>query len=189
MILIIDNYDSFTYNLVQLVGIFGHPVQVMRNDYMDLSHILALCPTHIIISPGPGSPIESGISRQVIEKLPGSIPILGVCLGHQVIGDVLGASIKHAPSPVHGKTSLVYHDNQGLFHGLSNPFHVIRYHSLSISLKSVPDQLLVNAWTGDGIIMGCQHRLYPQIQGIQFHPESLWTENGMRILKNFLACP
>lgn len=186
MILIIDNYDSFTYNLVQVIGMFDCPVQVIRNDHMNLMDIISLNPTHIIISPGPGSPISSGISRQVIERLSDSVPILGVCLGHQVLGNVLGASVTHAPFPVHGKTSLIYHNNQGLFDRLPNPFHVIRYHSLSIDLNSVPDQLCINAWTADGLIMGCQYKLYPNIQGIQFHPESLWTENGIKILSNFL---
>ncbi len=186
MILIIDNYDSFTYNLLQSIGKLGMAVQVVRNNTITIKEIQKLAPKCIIISPGPGSPNESGISTEVINLFAHTIPILGVCLGHQIIAQISGAQITRAPVPIHGKTSLIYHNSQGLFRNIANPFVATRYHSLAIQPLSLPVNLVATAWTDQGIIMACQHKEYPLLQGIQFHPESLWTIQGVNILLNFL---
>nr|YP_009628748.1 anthranilate synthase component II [Balbiania investiens]QBX88531.1 anthranilate synthase component II [Balbiania investiens] len=187
MILIIDNYDSFTYNLVQYIGTMGFKVEVLRNDAINLQVIKHLEPSHIIISPGPGYPDNSGISLHLIKYFAKNIPILGVCLGHQSIGHIYGAKIIHAPFPIHGKVSLIYHDGRGLFFDLKNPFAATRYHSLIIGQLNLPRELTITAWTSEGIIMGCQNSIYPKLYGIQFHPESLWTLEGRKLLSNFLA--
>lgn len=186
MIVIIDNYDSFTHNLVQYSGELGYKVQVLRNDNTSIKEIQRLNPTHIIISPGPGSPKEAGISLNVISSFASSIPILGVCLGHQSIGEIYGGKITKLKIPIHGKTSWIYHQKQSIFHNVPNPFKAIRYHSLIINRNNLPECLKITALTEDGIIMGCEHKDYSNLQGIQFHPESLWTEQGQTILKNFL---
>jgi anthranilate synthase component II len=186
VILIIDNYDSFTYNLVQYIGTIGLKVKVLRNDAIGVEAIQSLNPSHIIISPGPGSPSDSGTSLEIIKFFGKNIPILGVCLGHQSIGYTYGAKITHAPKPIHGKTSLIYHDEQGLFYDLPNPFSAARYHSLIIGPLDLPRELKITAWTDEGIIMGCQNIIYPKLCGIQFHPESLWTLRGQQLLTNFL---
>nr|YP_009313199.1 Anthranilate synthase component II [Dichotomaria marginata]SCW21453.1 Anthranilate synthase component II [Dichotomaria marginata] len=186
MIIVIDNYDSFTYNLVQYIGTLGYKIKVIRNDAIVIDDIRKFSPDAIIISPGPGLPSDAGISLELIKVFAAEIPILGVCLGHQSIGAFLGAKIIHAPKPIHGKTSLIYHDNKGLFNSISNPFIATRYHSLIIDYNTIPDHLSVTAWTDDGIIMGCQHKFYPNLQGVQFHPESLWTDEGEQIIRNFL---
>ena len=186
MIVLIDNYDSFTYNLVQCIGELGAKVHIIRNDEINIEQLLDLNPTAIIISPGPGSPKDSGISLKIIDTLSGNIPILGVCLGHQSIGHLFGGYITHASLPVHGKTSLIYHDSKELFAKLSNPLVATRYHSLIINEEQLPSDLIITAWTDQGNIMGCKHRKYPFVYGIQFHPESLWTIEGKKILQNFL---
>ena len=192
MILVIDNYDSFTYNLVQYLGELGveFPVagniKVYRNDQIDLADIEALSPDGIVISPGPGRPEDAGISLKVIEIFGPSIPILGVCLGHQSIGQVYGGNIISAPQLMHGKTSEIQHNNQGVFAGLENPFTATRYHSLVIATNTVPETLEITAWVEDGTIMGVRHRQYPHIQGVQFHPESILTLSGKKLLRNFL---
>lgn len=192
MILVIDNYDSFTYNLVQYLGELGQelPVaqdlRVYRNDQISLSEIQALAPDGIVISPGPGTPDDSGVSLQVIAELGPTVPILGVCLGHQSIGQVFGGTIIRAPELMHGKTSPIHHRGQGVFAGLDNPFQATRYHSLVIEPQSCPAVLEVTAWVEDGTIMGVQHRQYPTLQGVQFHPESILTDSGKQILRNFL---
>ncbi|MFH7245552.1 MAG: anthranilate synthase component II [Spirulina sp.] len=193
MILVIDNYDSFTYNLVQYLGELGQelPVaqdlKVYRNDQLSLTEIKALAPDGIVISPGPGTPNDSGVSLQVIEELGPTVPILGVCLGHQSIGQVFGGKIIRAPELMHGKTSPIHHKGQGVFAGLDNPFQATRYHSLVIEPQSCPEVLEVTAWVEDGTIMGVQHRQYPTLQGVQFHPESILTDSGKHILRNFLC--
>jgi len=186
MILVIDNYDSFTYNLVQCIGELGLQFKVVRNNEITVDEIKYLSPSSIVISPGPGSPSESGISLEVIKIFSSSIPILGVCLGHQSIAHIFGAQIMRAQVPVHGKTSLIYHDNKGLFSGIVNPFIATRYHSLTICPDNIPPNLVVTAWSERGVIMACRHKRYPLLQGIQFHPESLWTMEGQTILINFL---
>jgi len=193
LILVIDNYDSFTYNLVQYLGELGQElpvaseIQVYRNDKIDLETIKNLKPDGIVISPGPGRPEDAGISLKLIEKLGQHIPILGVCLGHQSIGQVFGGKITSAPILMHGKTSLVHHDNGGIFQGLDNPFTATRYHSLIIERATIPDELEITAWVEDGTIMGVQHREYSHIQGVQFHPESILTNSGKQLLRNFLT--
>lgn len=193
MILVIDNYDSFTYNLVQYLGELGHKssvaqdIQVYRNDEIDLSAIAQLKPTGIVISPGPGRPDDAGISLDLIREFAPTIPILGVCLGHQCIGQVYGGSITNAGVLMHGKTSAVQHTNQGVFQGLDNPFTATRYHSLVIARDSIPNILDITAWVEDGTIMGVRHREYPHLQGVQFHPESILTEAGKQLLQNFLV--
>jgi len=184
MILIIDNYDSFTYNLVQYLGELGAEVAVRRNDQTTLSEIEALSPTHIVISPGPGTPADGGISSAVIERFHQEMPILGVCLGHQCMGHVFGGVVSRAPRLMHGKTSAIYHDGVGLFAGLRNPFTATRYHSLIVE-EPLPDQLEVSAFTDEGEVMGLRHRIYPTL-GVQFHPESILTEGGKKLLRNFL---
>ena len=193
MILVVDNYDSFTYNLVQYLGELAQdfPVaqdlQVIRNDQITLDEIEALNPDAIVISPGPGRPEDAGISMGLIQKFSASKPILGVCLGHQSIGQVFGAKIILAQELMHGKTSEIFHGSQGVFQQLTNPFTATRYHSLVIERESCPDLLEITAWTDDQTIMGVRHRNYPWVQGVQFHPESILTESGKILLKNFLT--
>jgi len=188
MILIIDNYDSFTYNLVQYFGELSAECQVYRNDEISVDEIKQLNPTHIIISPGPGTPDESGISIDVIKNMAGAIPILGVCLGHQAIGQIFGAKVVRAPYLMHGKVSEIIHDtDEPLFFDVDNPFTATRYHSLMIdkdSLKETP--LKISAWTSDNIVMGVRHKIFKNLVGIQFHPESILTKSGKKILANFL---
>jgi len=192
MILVIDNYDSFTYNLVQYLGELGAElpvaadIQVYRNDQISLEQIRQLQPDAIVISPGPGRPEDAGISPALIQELGTQVPILGVCLGHQGIGQVFGGKITSAPELMHGKTSPVQHKGVGVFKGLANPFTATRYHSLVIDAQTCPDVLEVTAWVEDGTIMGVRHRDYPHIQGVQFHPESILTDSGKQLLKNFL---
>jgi anthranilate synthase component 2 len=185
MLLMIDNYDSFTYNLVQYLGELGCEVRVFRNDAVSVDEIEALGPRQIVISPGPCTPREAGISVAVIQRLAGRIPMLGVCLGHQSIGAALGGRIVRAARIMHGKTSPIHHDGRGVFRGLPDPFDATRYHSLVIERASLPACLEISAWTDDGEIMGVRHRELP-LEGIQFHPESILTLEGKRLLKNFL---
>ena len=185
MLLMIDNYDSFTYNLVQYFAELGEDVMVHRNDEISLAQIAALNPQHIVISPGPCTPNEAGISVPLIKSFAGKIPILGVCLGHQSIGQAFGGKIVHAKQLMHGKTSLIHHNNSGMFRGLPNPFTATRYHSLVIERATLPDCLGITAWTDDGEIMGVRHKTLA-VEGVQFHPESILTEHGHDLLKNFL---
>lgn len=185
-VLVIDNYDSFVYNLVQELGELGADPVVHRNDAIDIPGIRAAAPEAILISPGPGRPEDAGISDAVLRELAGEYPILGVCLGHQAIGQVFGGQIVAAPTLMHGKTSSIHHDGRGVFVGLPDPFIATRYHSLVVDPASVPDSLEVSATTSDGVIMGLRHRTLP-IEGVQFHPESLLTPNGPDLLSNFLA--
>jgi anthranilate synthase/aminodeoxychorismate synthase-like glutamine amidotransferase len=186
MILVIDNYDSFTYNLVQYLGELGSEVRVVRNDAASIESISALQPARIVISPGPGRPEHAGITMDVIRQLGSSIPILGVCLGHQAIGAVFGGAVVRASTPMHGKTSTIEHDGRGVFAGIDGPFVASRYHSLVVSDDGLPDELEVTARTReDRTIMGLRHRDRP-IHGVQFHPESILTGEGMRLLRNFL---
>ena len=193
MILVIDNYDSFTYNLVQYLGELGHTlavasdIQDFRNDQISLEQIRALAPAGILISPGPGTPNDAGISLELIKDLGPTIPILGVCLGHQSIGQVFGGTVTAASELMHGKTSPVIHTQQGVFAGLENPLTATRYHSLIVDRDSCPQCLEITAWLEDGTIMGLRHRQYPHIQGVQFHPESVLTQSGKRLLHNFLS--
>jgi anthranilate synthase component 2 len=184
-LLVIDNYDSFTYNLVQQLGELGAELVVHRNDAITLSDIAGIAPNGILVSPGPGRPKDAGISEAIIRELGGHIPLLGVCLGHQAIGEVFGARVVNAPHLMHGKVSDIHHDGSGLFEGLPNPFTATRYHSLTLDPKSIPDELTVTAQTEDGVIMGVRHR-DQSIHGVQFHPESILTPNGPELLKNFL---
>jgi para-aminobenzoate synthetase component II len=185
MILVIDNYDSFTYNLVQYLGELGEQVEVRRNDEIDLAGIEALKPDHILISPGPCTPNEAGISLSLIEHFKGKIPILGVCLGHQSIGQVFGGDVIRAERLMHGKTSPIHHDSKGVFEGLPSPFTATRYHSLIVKKETLPDCLEISAETAEGEIMGLRHKEYP-IEGVQFHPESIITDHGHQMLRNFL---
>lgn len=185
MLLMIDNYDSFTYNLVQYFAELGADVAVHRNDEITLEQIENLQPQHIVISPGPCTPKEAGISVPTIQRFAGRIPILGVCLGHQSIGQSFGGHIVHAKQIMHGKTSAIYHNNSSVFRGLPNPFTATRYHSLVIERATLPDCLEITAWTEDGEIMGVSHRTLA-VDGVQFHPESILTEHGYEILANFL---
>nr|YP_010728592.1 anthranilate synthase component 2 [Phymatolithon calcareum]WEA76908.1 anthranilate synthase component 2 [Phymatolithon calcareum] len=187
MILVIDNYDSFTHNLVQYIGELGFEVTTARNDSISIDSIKKIHPTHIIISPGPGNPQESGISLDIIETYSPNIPILGVCLGHQSIGHVYGGNIIKLQRPMHGKISQIYHDGKDIFLDLPNPFLATRYHSLIIDKNNFPKELKITAQTKEGIVMACQHKQHTSVRGIQFHPESLWTENGKNIIKNFLS--
>lgn len=185
MILMIDNYDSFTYNLVQYLGELGANVRVFRNDKIAVERIKRLKPKKIVISPGPGRPEDAGISCAVIKEFAGKIPILGVCLGHQCIGYVFGGRIINAKILMHGKTSLIYHNQKTIFKGIPNPFEATRYHSLLIEKKSLPQVLEITAWTKNDEIMGIKHKQYP-LWGVQFHPESILTKAGKDILANFL---
>ena len=185
MILMIDNYDSFTYNLVQYLGELGEELVVKRNDQITLAGVRRLKPSSIVISPGPGSPKDAGISNDLIRTFAGNIPILGVCLGHQCIGEVFGGEVVRAKRPMHGKTSPIYHTRQALFAGLPNPFEATRYHSLIVKRETLPKPLTVTAWTQEREIMGLQHRRFP-VYGVQFHPESILTTVGKDLLKNFL---
>jgi anthranilate synthase/aminodeoxychorismate synthase-like glutamine amidotransferase len=186
VILLLDNYDSFTYNLAQYLGELGCEVEVHRNDRISVEQIAQRKPERIVISPGPCTPQEAGISVELVQKLAGKIPILGVCLGHQAIGAAFGGKIIRAPKLFHGKTSQIRHDGSGVFRGLPNPFTATRYHSLIVERKSLPAELQVTAETDDDIIMGMQHREYA-LMGVQFHPESVLTDSGMQLLKNFLS--
>jgi len=186
MILIVDNYDSFTYNLVQYLETLGARCEVRLNDRTDPQAIGALQPDGILLSPGPGTPDDAGVTLAVIQALAGRVPILGVCLGHQCIGYAYGGRVDRAGEIKHGKSSLIHHDGKGIFYGLPNPFPAIRYHSLMVARENLPDCLEVTAWTEDNTIMGLRHHRYP-VEGVQFHPESFMTQNGKDILKNFLA--
>ncbi|HEU0265034.1 MAG TPA: aminodeoxychorismate/anthranilate synthase component II [Geobacterales bacterium] len=185
MLLMIDNYDSFTYNLVQYFGQLGEEVRAIRNDKITVDEVATLQPARIVISPGPCSPDEAGISLDLIRRFSGKIPILGVCLGHQAIGAAFGGKVIRSPYLMHGKTSLIHHDEKGLFTGLANPFEATRYHSLVVERSTLPDSLQVTAWVEEGEIMGLKHREYP-VYGVQFHPESILTQGGMDMLRNFL---
>lgn len=193
MILVIDNYDSFTYNLVQYLGELGNDfpvaadIQVFRNDKITLDEVRQLKPDGIVISPGPGRPEDAGVSVELIRELGPQLPILGVCLGHQSIGQVFGGDIVSASTLMHGKTSQVTHTGAGVFQGLDNPLTATRYHSLVIDRQAVPEVLEITAWVDDGTIMGVRHRQYPHIQGVQFHPESVLTASGKQLLRNFLV--
>jgi para-aminobenzoate synthetase component 2 len=187
MILLVDNYDSFTYNLVQRLGEIDPAIElrVVRNDQVTLEEIEAARPTHLIISPGPCTPVQAGLSNEVIMRFAASVPLLGVCLGHQCIGHALGARVVRAGRIMHGKTSLIYHDGRGVYRGLSNPFEATRYHSLVIEPGTLPEDLEVVARTDQNEIMGVRHKRFP-LEGVQFHPESFLTEEGIKLLKNFL---
>ncbi len=190
MILMIDNYDSFTYNLVQYFGELGADMKVVRNDEITIAGIAALAPEKIVVSPGPCTPNEAGVSVETIKTFAGKIPLLGVCLGHQSIGQAFGGNVIRAPFVMHGKTSPIYHNNKGVFSGLKNPFQATRYHSLVIEKESIPDCLEITAWTQheDGSmaeIMGVKHKTLA-VEGVQFHPESILTEHGHDMLRNFL---
>lgn len=185
MVLMIDNYDSFTYNLVQYLGELGQEVRVYRNDKITLDEIAALNPSHIILSPGPCTPNEAGICLNLIRCFAGRIPILGVCLGHQAIGQAFGGRVVRAPRLMHGKTSAIYHDGRTIFAGIPSPFTATRYHSLIVEKDSLPDCLEITAWTDMGEIMGLRHKTLP-VEGVQFHPESILTEHGHDLLANFL---
>jgi anthranilate synthase component 2 len=192
LIIVIDNYDSFTYNLVQYLGELGEEfpvakqIEVYRNDKIDLETIRRLKPDGIVISPGPGRPDDAGISLEIIQELGPTLPILGVCLGHQAIGQIFGGKVIAAPVLMHGKTSQIYHTEKGVFQGLDKPFNATRYHSLIVERDTLPDRLEVTAWLEDGMIMGLRHRDYPHIQGVQFHPESILTAQGKALLRNFV---
>ena len=193
MIVMIDNYDSFTYNLVQYLGELGQEVRVFRNDKVTVPEIEALGPERIVVSPGPCTPNEAGVSKAVIGHFADKVPILGVCLGHQAIGEVFGGKVVRADRLMHGKTSMIHHDGKGVFAGLENPFEATRYHSLIIERESLPDDLELSAWTEEGEIMAVRHRRYPVV-GVQFHPESILTRVGHDLLRNFLkleeaVCP
>lgn len=185
MILVIDNYDSFTYNLVQFLGEMGADLRVVRNDQVTLDDIQAMQPTHIVVSPGPGDPDDGGVSLDVIRTMGAATPILGVCLGHQCIGQAYGGVVLRADRIMHGKTSLIYHRGDALFDGVPSPFEATRYHSLIVEESSLPESLLVTAFTDEGEIMGLRHREHP-VFGVQFHPESILTTYGPRLLRNFL---
>ncbi|MBE3090679.1 MAG: aminodeoxychorismate/anthranilate synthase component II [Actinobacteria bacterium] len=184
-ILMIDNYDSFTFNLVQYLGILGENIKVRRNDKVSLDEIKKMAPSRIVISPGPGRPVDAGMSKDIIRHFYKEIPILGVCLGHQCIGEVFGAEVINSGVVIHGKTSKIYHDGKSIFTGVENPFEAARYHSLILKKDTISSSLEVTAHTEDGIIMGVRHKNY-KLEGIQFHPESFLTPVGLKILKNFI---
>jgi len=184
-LLLVDNYDSFTYNLVQAFMVLGAEVMVHRNDVITVEQALALAPTHLCISPGPGTPQDAGVSMKMIEAFAGRLPVFGVCLGHQSLVEVFGGKVVRAPRLMHGKTSPVHHDGKGVFTGLSNPMQVGRYHSLIALRESLPAELVVTAWTDEGEIMGVRHRDLP-VEGVQFHPESVLTPEGPALMANFL---
>ncbi|HEX9637240.1 MAG TPA: aminodeoxychorismate/anthranilate synthase component II [Acidobacteriota bacterium] len=186
MILVIDNYDSFTYNLVQLLGELGAALEVVRNDALSAEQIERLAPRGIVISPGPGTPDRAGVTLDVIRRLAPSTAVLGVCLGHQAIGQCFGGRVVRAPAVMHGKTSPIHHDDRGVFRGLPNPMEATRYHSLVVDRASVPDCLEISASSDDGLVMGLRHRQY-RVEGVQFHPESVRTGAGKRLLQNFLT--
>nr|YP_010619017.1 Anthranilate synthase component II [Pterosiphonia complanata]WAX03030.1 Anthranilate synthase component II [Pterosiphonia complanata] len=186
MIIIIDNYDSFTQNLAQYIGELGYQIKIARNDELSIQDINRINPTHIILSPGPGKPEESKICLEIIRQYSNKIPILGICLGHQAIGYIYGGIIEKLSKPMHGKISIVMNNQKDIFKNIKNPFNASRYHSLIIKNKNLPKDLEITAWTSDGIIMACRHKVYSKLRGIQFHPESLWTKEGRSILKNFL---
>jgi len=186
VILVIDNYDSFTYNLVQYLEELGARVRVHRNDAVTVEEIVASRPSALVISPGPKTPDDAGVSLKAVRTLSGRLPILGVCLGHQAIGQAFGGRIRRAPTLMHGKTSPIRHDGRTIFHGLPNPFEATRYHSLAVDPESVPAELEISARADDGVIMGLRHRRHPT-EGVQFHPESILTPEGRGLLKNFLA--
>jgi len=181
----LDNYDSFTYNLVQYLGELGQDLKVYRNDKITIGEIEALKPERIVISPGPCTPKEAGISIDVIKHFAGTVPVLGVCLGHQSIGEAFGGDVIRAPYLMHGKTSMIHHDNRTIFAGLPNPLEATRYHSLIIKRETLPSALEISAWTDDGIIMGVRHKQF-KVEGVQFHPESILTGAGKDLLRNFL---
>jgi anthranilate synthase/aminodeoxychorismate synthase-like glutamine amidotransferase len=185
MILVIDNYDSFTYNLVQYLGELGADLDVRRNDQVTLDEIAALAPERIVISPGPCTPTEAGISVGVVRRFAGEIPLLGVCLGHQAIGEAFGGKVVRAPYLMHGKTSRIHHDEKTVFRGLEQDFTATRYHSLIVERESLPEELEISAETEDGVIMGLRHKRFP-VEGVQFHPESILTGAGKKLLANFL---
>ena len=186
MLLMIDNYDSFTYNLVQYLGELGEDVKVIRNDELDVAGIEQLAPVRIVLSPGPCTPNEAGVTLEVIDRFKGRVPILGVCLGHQAIGQAFGGRVVHAKTLMHGKVSRIHHEGAGVFRGLPTPYDATRYHSLAIQRETCPSELEVTAWTEDGEIMGVRHRTLA-IEGVQFHPESILTEHGHALLRNFLT--
>lgn len=185
MVLVIDNYDSFTYNLVQLIGGLGERVEVVRNDALRVEQALAMRPSHVVISPGPGRPQEAGVSMTMIEAFAETTPVLGVCLGHQSIGEVYGGVVVSAPTLMHGKVSPIFHDGRGVFRGLGNPFIATRYHSLVLDETTLPDRVQVTAWTEEGTIMGVRVQ-GTRVEGVQFHPESILTTEGQRLVDNFL---
>ncbi|MEX0983619.1 MAG: aminodeoxychorismate/anthranilate synthase component II [Actinomycetota bacterium] len=185
MILVVDHYDSFTYNLVQLVGSLGHETHVVKSDEAPAASLVAMHPAAVILSPGPGHPRDAGCFTELLGLLPASTPLLGVCLGHQAIGLQLGGTVDRA-EPVHGKASLVFHEGRGILEGLSTPFEAGRYHSLVVEREDLPEELELTAWTEDGLVMGTQHREFPRF-GVQFHPESILTPEGPTIVRNFLA--
>jgi anthranilate synthase/aminodeoxychorismate synthase-like glutamine amidotransferase len=185
MLLLIDNYDSFTFNLYQYLSELGQTVKVVRNDKITIKEIEKLKPEYIVISPGPGRPEDAGMSNEIVQQFGSKIPILGVCLGHQCIGQVYGGIVSHAGEIKHGKTSVICHDGKGVFRGVKNPLTVVRYHSLAVQEKGLPDCLEVSARTDNGIVMGIRHKQY-RVEGVQFHPESIMTKQGKELLKNFL---
>jgi anthranilate synthase/aminodeoxychorismate synthase-like glutamine amidotransferase len=184
-VLLVDNYDSFTYNLYQYLGELGAEVRVVRNDELSAEAAIALSPERIVISPGPGTPDQAGITLDLIRRAKGRIPVLGVCLGHQALGQAFGGEVRRAPKLMHGKTSQIHHDGRSVFARLPDPFTATRYHSLVVERDSVPGSLEISAWTDDGIVMGLRHREYP-LEGVQFHPESILTTVGKDLLRNFL---
>jgi len=184
-VIIVDNYDSFTFNLVQFLGELGAEVEVFRNDRISVTEIAGRGPSHVVISPGPCTPNEAGISMEVVRELGGKVPLLGVCLGHQSIGQVFGGVITRGEAPVHGKTSSVFHDGKTIFAGVESPFTATRYHSLIVS-QPLPAELELSAWTEDEVVMAVRHRTLPALEGVQFHPESILTAPGKQILANFL---
>ncbi len=185
MILLIDNYDSFTYNLAQMLEQMDQEIKIFRNDRIDIQGIEALGPSALMVSPGPGTPADSGVSIEAIHNLGPNIPVLGVCLGHQAIAAVYGAKVIRAARIMHGKTSMIFHDGRSIYRNLANPFEAVRYHSLIVETQSLPDCLEVSAWTEAGEIMGIRHRKHP-VEGVQFHPESILTKSGTNLLRNFL---
>ena len=185
MILLIDNYDSFTYNLAQMLEQMGQEIKIYRNDGIDIQGIEALEPSALMVSPGPGTPADSGVCIDAVHCLGPHIPVLGICLGHQAIAAVYGANVIRADRIMHGKTSMIIHDGRGIFRNLANPFEAVRYHSLIVETQSLPDCLEVSAWTEEGEIMGIRHRNHP-VEGVQFHPESILTTSGTNLLRNFL---
>ncbi|MFP4057983.1 MAG: anthranilate synthase component II [Candidatus Brocadiia bacterium] len=186
MVVMIDNYDSFTYNIVQCIGSMGAEVEVYRNDKVDVAEVQARHPSHVIISPGPCTPREAGVSNEVVLHFAGKVPVLGVCLGHQCIGAAFGGEVVRASRLMHGKTSMVQHDGHGVLRGLANPFEATRYHSLIVREDTLPSCLVATAHTPEGELMGLRHREVP-VEGVQFHPESFLTTEGPKLLKNFLA--